>query len=68
MRDIRLTDFGTKIHFKKLTAEELRQSGSFNLVDENGEFVAMVIVPASALKRKQFRNLADQGNLAVGRK
>ena len=67
MKDISLSKFGTKLHFKKLTAEELRDSGSFNLVDNDGKFVAILVVPASAEKRFQLQALCGQMNAALGK-
>ncbi len=67
MKDISLTKFGTNLHFKKVTAEDLRQGGSFNLVDDKGEFVAIVVVPASAEKRFQIQGLCGQMNAALGK-
>ena len=67
MKDIPLNQFGTKLHFGRLQAEELRQSGSFNLVDSGGEFVAVLVVPASAEKKMQMQSLAEAGNQALGR-
>jgi len=65
MKDIPLKQFTTKVHFKKMTAEDLRKSPSFNLVDENGEFVAIVVVPVSPFRKNQIQNLAEAGNALV---
>jgi len=62
MENIPLTSFGAKIHFKKLTAESLRKSKSFNLVDGEGEFVAQLVVPVSPFQRMQINSIAEAGN------
>lgn len=67
MKDIPLSKFGTNLHFKKVTAEDLRQDGSFNLVDEKGNFVAILVLPASAEKRFQIQSLCSQMNSALGK-
>jgi len=67
MKDISLLQFGRDLQFKRLGVEELKQKGSFNLVDDNGQFVAMVVVPASAFKKQQITALAEAGNAALGR-
>ncbi len=68
MKDIVIKDFATGLHFKRITADKLRQSPSFNLVDEEGKFVAVVVVPASFEKREQIQALCGQMNVALGAK
>lgn len=67
MRDIPITKFGTNLHFKKVTPEGLKQGGSFNLVDDKGDFVGIFVVPASAEKKHQFQSLCSQMNAALGK-
>ena len=67
MRDVPLSQFGTSLHFKKITADKLIAGGSFNLVDVDGKFVGMVIIPISAFNKDQFQALASQANAAIGR-
>jgi len=67
MRDVPLAELASKIHFKKLTAEELRKSPSVNLVDENGEFVAILFVPFAPFPRQQVNSIAEMGNHALGK-
>lgn len=51
--------------FKQMTTKEIKDGGSFNLVAD-GQFVAVVVVPASGEKKFQFQALAEQGNIALG--
>jgi len=67
MKDISLSQLATKLHFKRLTVEDLKRGGSFRLVDDEGNFVAMVMVPLSAAKRAQLEALASQMNAALGK-
>lgn len=60
MKDIPITQF------KLMKVDEIREGGSFNLVAD-GEFIAIVVVPASAFKRLQIQNIAEQGNAALGK-
>lgn len=50
---------------RRMTVQEIKEGPSFNVVAD-GEFVAIVVVPASAEKRAQFQSLADQGSKALG--
>ena len=59
MKDIPITEF------KLMKVPEIKKGGSFNLVAD-GEFVAIIVVPASAFKRTQIQNMAEQGNAALG--
>jgi hypothetical protein len=52
--------------FKKMKAGEIKDTGSFNLVAD-GEFVAIVVIPASAFKKQQIQNIAESGNFALGK-
>lgn len=67
MREVSIAKFATQLHFKKMTADDLRNSGSFNLVDDDGCFVAILVVPASAEKKGQFQALCGQMNAALGK-
>ena len=67
MRNVPIKEFATKLHFHKMTGEDLRKSGSFNLVDDDG-FICMVIIPASAAKKLQINSIAEAGNAAISRK
>ena len=67
MKDVNFTKFITSAHFKKMTIEELRESASFNLVDDDGKFIAIVVVPASAFKKDQIQGLCSQMNAAMGK-
>jgi len=66
VKDIPLSQLGTSLHFKKITVDKLKEGGCFNLVDADGKFVAMVIVPISAFNKDQFQALASQTNAALG--
>lgn len=59
MKDIPITEF------KQMKVPEIKGGGSFNLVAD-GEFLAIVVLPASAFKRMQIQNIAEQGNAALG--
>ena len=59
MKDIPITEF------KLMKVPEIKGGGSFNLVAD-GEFVAIVVVPASAVKKMQIQNIAEAGNAALG--
>lgn len=59
MKDVSVTQF------KQMSAKQIKEAGSFNLVAD-GQFVAIVVVPASAEKKFQFQALAQQGNTALG--
>lgn len=60
MRDIPITEF------RKMLVKEVKDTGSFNLIAD-GEFVAVVVIPASGEKKFQFQALAQQGNTALGK-
>ena len=60
MRDIAITEF------KQMKAPEIKEGGSFNLTAD-GEFVAIVVVPASPFKKTQIQNIAEAGNYALGK-
>lgn len=59
MKDIPITEF------KLMKVPEIKSGGSFNLVAD-GEFLAIVVIPASAFKKTQIQNIAEQGNAALG--
>ncbi len=61
MRDIPITEF------KKMLVPEIKDTGSFNLIAD-GEFLAIVVIPASAEKKMQVQNIALAGNMATGKK
>lgn len=61
MRDIPITEF------KQMKVPEIKETGSFNLIAD-GEFVAIVVVPASVEKKMQVQNIALAGNVAMGKK
>jgi len=63
MKDIPIKTFVGDIWFKRKTIEELREGESFNLVDSEGKFIAVFVVPASAEKKLQFQALAGEMNL-----
>jgi len=65
MEDIPIRKFVGDIWFKRKTDDELRKSPSFNLVDANGEFIGIMIIPASGEKKHQFQSQAQQGNVAI---
>jgi len=50
--------------FKLMKVPQIKEGGSFNIVAD-GEFLAIVVVPASAEKRAQFQGLCDQMNIAL---
>ena len=60
MKDIPITQF------KLMKVPEIKEGGSFNLTAD-GEFVAIVVVPASFEKRIQIQNIAALGNAALGK-
>ncbi len=61
MRDIPITEF------KQMKVPEIKDIGSFNLIAD-GEFLAIVVIPASAEKKMQVQNIALAGNMATGKK
>ena len=60
MTDIPITEF------KQMKVPEIKEGGSFNLVADR-EFLAIVVVPASAFKRQQIQSIAEAGNAALGK-
>ena len=52
--------------FKQMKVSDIKQGGSFNLVAD-GEFLAIVVVPASDFKKSQFQGLCSQMNAATGK-
>lgn len=66
MKDVELKGLVTGLHFKRMTAEDLKNSASFNIVND-GEFVGIFVVPASGEKRSQIQGLCSQMNGALGR-
>lgn len=60
MRDVPISKF------KLMKVADVKESGSFNLVAE-GEFVAILVVPASAAKKFQIQSLCSQMNNALGK-
>lgn len=67
MRDVKLKTFGTSVNFNKLTADEIREGSSFNLVDEDGKFIGIFIVPISGFKKDQLQSIASAMNIAIGK-
>ncbi len=67
MRDIALMDFATKVHFKRITPEQLREGGSFNIVDGSGLLIGIFAVPISDFKKSQIQSVCTQMNMAVGK-
>ena len=67
MKIVQLKDLATKLHFKKMTADDLRKSGSFTL-SENGSFIGIMVIPASAVKRQQIEAMCSQMNNSLGLK
>jgi len=61
MKDIPISEF------KQMRVSDIKDTGSFNLIAD-GEFVAIVVVPASAEKKMQVQNIALAGNAALGKK
>ncbi len=61
MRDIPISEF------KQMKVPEIKDIGSFNLIAD-GEFLAIVVIPASAEKKMQVQNIALAGNTALGKK
>lgn len=59
MRDVTISKL------KQMTVKQIKESGSYNLVAD-GQFVAIVVVPASAEKRFQIQSLCSQMNAALG--
>ena len=60
MKDIPITEF------RKMPVQEIKQGSSFNLVAD-GEFLAVVVVPISAVKKDQIQALCGQMNQALGK-
>ena len=60
MRDIPISEF------KQMKVPEIKATGSFNLIAD-GEFLAVVVVPASVEKKLQVQNIALAGNMATGK-
>ena len=61
MRNIPISEF------KLMKVPEIKDIGSFNLIAD-GEFLAIVVIPASAEKKMQVQNIALAGNMATGKK
>ena len=61
MRDMPISEF------KQMKVPEIKDMGSFNLIAD-GEFVAILVVPASAFKKQQIQSLAEAGHVALGKK
>ena len=59
MKDIPISEF------KLMKVPEIKEGGSFNL-KADGEFLAIVVIPASAEKKSQIQGLCDQMNIALG--
>ena len=66
MKAIKLSQFGYNLHLKKTTEDDLKKDGSFKLVGEDGQVIALVMVPMSGEKRNQLESMASQMNAAVG--
>ena len=58
MKNVSLTEF------KLMKVPEIKEGGSFNLTAD-GEFLAVLVVPASADKRFQIQALCEQMNAIV---
>ena len=67
MRDVILQEFATAVHFKRLTPEKLKEDGSFNLVDKNGQLIGIFVVPISPFKEDQIQAWRSQMNAALGK-
>lgn len=65
MKDVLISQLAYDIHFKKIDTDELRQSPSVNLVDSEGKFVGIMVIPASGEKRIQIQSLCSQMNTAL---
>lgn len=50
---------------KQMSVKTIKEGPSFNVIAD-GEFICIVVVPASAEKKSQFQSLADLGNIALG--
>lgn len=59
MKDVPITEF------KKMLVKDIKEGGSFNLIAD-GEFLAIIVIPASAEKKTQFQGLCNQMNIALG--
>ena len=64
MKDVSLKNFAASVNFNKLSADEIRAGGSFNVVDGEGKFVGIFVVPASDGKRDQIRIICESMNYA----
>ncbi len=60
VKDIPITEF------KKMLVSDIKQGGSFNLVAD-GEFLAIVVIPASAFKKEQIQGFCIAMNQVTGK-
>jgi len=67
MRDVQLKTFAASVNFNKLTATDIRENGSFNLLDEDGTLVFIAVVPISGFKKNQIESIATSMNMAIGK-
>ena len=51
--------------FRKMLIRDIKSGGSFNLIAD-GELIAIVVVPISAVKKDQIQALCSQMNAAKG--
>ena len=65
MKEVDLHKFATQLHFKKLTADDIRNNPCFSLI-EDGNFVAFVVIPASADKKCQIEGICGEMDVARG--
>jgi len=67
MKNVKLNQLATQLHFKKLTAEGLKEMGSFNLVDGDENFIAIICVPVNEFRRRQIDSICHAMNNAMGK-
>ena len=65
MKEVSIRKFASDIHFKRIDPHNLNGGGSFTLVDD-GKFVGVFVVPASAEKKYQIEAICSQMNAALG--
>lgn len=67
MRDVTFKEFGSAVHFKRLTPEHIKEAGSFNVVDGAGQFIGIFVVPLSDAKKSQIQSICEMMNQAIGK-
>ena len=67
MRSVTLKSFGSAVNFNRLTPEDIKEGGSFNITDDKGQLIGIFAVPISGFKRDQIASLCDGMNQAVGK-